>query len=98
MFTVLFALLSSLPCSSAFSATLQKTNLITTWEPEAAMKIQQVAERRSNTESPLMIALVGIPGSGKSTSADILGDCLSYDESLVFPHVSFEFRPHRRCI
>lgn len=41
------------------------------WEPDAAKTIKQLA-KISNPSRPLMIGVVGIPGSGKSTSCEIL--------------------------
>lgn len=92
---------SLLSSCSGFSATLvaEKTKLTTTWEPDAELKIRKLLDDRrsrpndghAESSSPFMVALCGIPGSGKSTSAGILGDSLNDAgyPSLVFPHVSY---------
>jgi len=67
------------------------SNLIITWEPAVAEILDRM-ERLSNPSRPLMVGLVGIPGSGKSTSADIVTTLLggmddSQDEerAIVMP-------------
>jgi hypothetical protein len=55
------------------------------WEPDAADLIKKLASF-SNPNRPLMIGVVGIPGSGKSTSCEILAAYLDDDvEALVMP-------------
>ena len=48
-----------------------------TWERQAAASIR--AAKEASPQRPFMVALVGIPGSGKTTSASILQDLLSND-------------------
>jgi len=56
-----------------------------TWEPEAAETIQALARIR-NPNRPLMVGVVGIPGSGKSTSCDILATYIGDEfKALVMP-------------
>mmetsp|Transcript_31879 Transcript_31879/g.77424 ORF Transcript_31879/g.77424 Transcript_31879/m.77424 type:complete len:423 (+) Transcript_31879:381-1649(+) len=58
------------------------SNVQITWEPNAAQHIRNL-HRVSNPTRPLMIGVVGIPGSGKSTSCDILAEFLQDDEKLL---------------
>lgn len=48
-----------------------------TWETDVAKEIQQAVDEDSKSSSPYMVAVVGIPGSGKTTSASLLGDLLN---------------------
>ena len=57
------------------------SNIKVTWEPDAAMHIHNLY-KVSNPTRPLMIGVVGIPGSGKSTSCDILAELLQDEEKL----------------
>jgi ABC-type transport system involved in cytochrome bd biosynthesis fused ATPase/permease subunit len=55
------------------------------WEPDAAKIIKQLA-KISNPSRPLMVGIVGIPGSGKSTSCEILAAYLEDEvEAMVMP-------------
>lgn len=58
-----------------------------TWEQQVARHIYDKHLRHSSTsEEPLMVGIVGIPGSGKSTSVEILADLLNQyigDESCL---------------
>ena len=60
-----------------------------TWEPEAAAAITAQLESRASsphdtsTPRPLMVALVGIPGAGKTTSSQILQRLLP--DALIVP-------------
>jgi ABC-type glutathione transport system ATPase component len=55
------------------------------WEPDAAKTIKQLA-KISDPSRPFMIGVVGIPGSGKSTSCEILAAYLQ-DEvgTMIIP-------------
>ena len=57
------------------------SNIKVTWEPDAAMHIRNLY-KVSNPTRPLMIGVVGIPGSGKSTSCDILAELLQDGDKL----------------
>ena len=56
------------------------------WEPDAALLIRkkQKEHRATAGSRPFMVGVVGIPGSGKSTSCDILKKYLGRD-SIVMP-------------
>jgi uridine kinase len=68
------------------------SNLIITWEPTVAELLSHM-NRVSNPNRPLMVGIVGIPGSGKSTSAEILAALLSSTdaekEAIVMPMDGF---------
>ena len=63
---------------------------VPTWELAAAKKIENL---QSSPQAPLLVALVGLPGSGKSTCAHLLSDILNRsdeedggaDQCLVLP-------------
>jgi len=59
-----------------------------TWEPEVARTLSHL-EKCSNPNRPFMVGLVGIPGSGKSTSAEIIQAFLGEDRSLIMPMDGF---------
>ena len=59
-----------------------------TWEPEVAEMLDRLAQV-SNPKRPFMVGIVGIPGSGKSTSAEIIQAMLGEDRSLVMPMDGF---------
>lgn len=70
------------------------TNLTVSWEPDVADMIKALARLKGNKRGrPLLLGVVGIPGSGKSTSCDILASCIG-DRTLVMPmdgyHLSME--------
>ena len=54
------------------------SNRKVTWEAEVAQHIKSILskEYRQNNSGPLMVGIVGIPGSGKTTSTRILSDIL----------------------
>jgi uridine kinase len=61
-----------------------------TWEPQVAEMLLAL-EKVSNPTRPFMVGLVGIPGSGKSTSAEILASLMRDKDraTLVMPHDGF---------
>jgi pantothenate kinase len=62
----------------------QQQDVKVTWEPQVAdllIRLEQV----SNPARPLMVGIVGIPGSGKSTSAAILQSILASGSSSRRP-------------
>lgn len=66
-------------------------HVVVTWEPAAAKTIATLAQIR-NPRRPLMVGVVGIPGSGKSTSCDILASCIAEEfEALVMPMDGYHF-------
>jgi hypothetical protein len=58
------------------------------WEPEVAATISHL-EKVSNPGRPFLVGIVGIPGSGKSTSAEVLAALLGEDRALVCPMDGF---------
>jgi pantothenate kinase len=67
------------------------SNLVVTWEPAVAEILDRM-QRLSNPSRPFLVGLVGIPGSGKSTSAEIvttllggLGDGYGENHAIVMP-------------
>jgi len=66
------------------------SHLKVTWEPEVAMILKQL-DRVSNPSRPLMVGVVGIPGSGKSTSCDIVASLLGEDKAIVMPMDGYHF-------
>lgn len=61
-----------------------------TWETEVAKHILAL-KKVSNPSRPLMVGVVGIPGSGKSTSCDILAKLLGNDRCLVMPMDGYHY-------
>lgn len=59
-----------------------------TWEPEVADTLSRLA-KVGNPNRPFMVGIVGIPGSGKSTSAEIIAAMLGEDQCIVMPHDGF---------
>ncbi|KAL3933823.1 MAG: hypothetical protein SGBAC_010231 [Bacillariaceae sp.] len=74
-------------------ATITISEVTISWEPETAQKIRELELAKKVTDfnkygddipvRPFMVGVVGIPGSGKSTSSDILSSILS--SSIVMP-------------
>lgn len=65
-------------------------DITVTWEPEVAKTIGDLA-KISNPSRPLMVGVVGIPGSGKSTSCDILANALGEEKTLVMPMDGYHY-------
>mmetsp|Transcript_21316 Transcript_21316/g.46253 ORF Transcript_21316/g.46253 Transcript_21316/m.46253 type:complete len:309 (-) Transcript_21316:344-1270(-) len=83
--------------------TVLPSNLQVSWEPEIAEKIRQLQRSKQlqqkvraacgvpTTNAPLMVGVVGIPGSGKSTSCEMVATMLNADnqgtkdDTLVLP-------------
>lgn len=61
-----------------------------TWEPGVAKHILAL-KKVSNPSRPLMVGVVGIPGSGKSTSCDILAKLLGDERCLVMPMDGYHY-------
>ena len=67
------------------------SNLVVTWEPAVAEILDRM-QRLSNPSRPFLVGLVGIPGSGKSTRAEIVtallggsDDDYDDDHAIVMP-------------
>ena len=57
-----------------------------TWQKSVADALrEQLSQKHANDNSPLLVSLVGIPGSGKSTSCHILQELLSDVGFMVMP-------------
>ncbi len=52
------------------------SELVITWEPAVAELLDRL-QKVSNPDRPFLVGIVGIPGSGKSTSSDVLATLLS---------------------
>ena len=81
------------------------TGLTLTWERDAECHIREMLTERRATcveedvkTSPLMISICGIPGSGKSTCAEILGNFVQDSGCLVFPRVSIGLNVKELCV
>jgi pantothenate kinase len=65
-------------------------SIISSWEPDTAnlileMMEQKKAQHNANyQDKPFMVGIVGIPGSGKTTSCTVLASLLG-DKSLIIP-------------
>jgi len=77
-----------------------KAHVVLTWEPEIAQRVIDMANeaqaKKSSTSSPnkpFMVAMVGIPGSGKSTSSGILSSIMDeYGiENVVMPFDGYHY-------
>lgn len=66
-----------------------------TWQKEVADQLRDQLNRKHKKEdsddSPLMVSLVGIPGSGKSTSCNILKELLSDVGFMVLPFDGYHY-------
>ncbi|GAX19761.1 hypothetical protein FisN_37Lh031 [Fistulifera solaris] len=61
-----------------------------TWEPAVAKHLSAL-RAVSNPHRPLMVGIVGIPGSGKTTSCDILAQMLGTERCLVMPMDGYHY-------
>lgn len=65
-----------------------------TWEKDVVREIKQALDsRQQQSDKPYMVAVVGIPGSGKTTSAMLLGDLLKSQSvsTLVMPFDGYHY-------
>jgi len=74
------------------------SRIVETWEPDVAeairSKLWQHRDQDHMSSRPLMAALVGMPGSGKSTSAEVLAGILSHRHGIrtvVMPHDGYHY-------
>lgn len=65
---------SPLPLSSSSTPRMTGSGFVVSWEQEMADEIGRAVEACETL--PYMVAVVGVPGSGKTTSATILGELL----------------------
>lgn len=65
----------------------------TSWEPEIAGQIIAAVTKANEAKRPYMVAMVGIPGSGKTVSGFILASRLEESgiECMVMPHDGYHF-------
>jgi pantothenate kinase len=71
-----------------------KDGLKKTWEQEAASHIRSMLRQRDDgvPSAPFLVSISGIPGSGKSTGAAILGNLLrDFAGTLVVPHDGYHY-------
>jgi pantothenate kinase len=63
------------------------------WEPGVAAEIAERARALRGTGCPLMVALVGVPGSGKSVSAFLLASGLEAAglPTMIMPHDGYHY-------
>ena len=65
------------------------------WEPEIAFRINRDAAVRSDrTTRPYMVALAGIPGSGKSVSAMLIANSIMMNDNTVGGEGKVMIMPH----
>lgn len=70
-------------------ATQKIAEVVVSWEPDAARSILELAQQREDNSCPLLVGVVGIPGSGKSTSCEILADILP--NAMVMPMDGYHY-------
>lgn len=67
------------------------------WEPGICRKIQEAVDGNSDSDpaksTPFMVALVGIPGGGKSVSSLLLANLLDEQgiASMIMPHDGYHY-------
>mmetsp|Transcript_20953 Transcript_20953/g.49541 ORF Transcript_20953/g.49541 Transcript_20953/m.49541 type:complete len:432 (+) Transcript_20953:384-1679(+) len=76
-------------------ATQKIANIQISWEPEMAQRILDLQQERleagvAEDAGPLMVGVVGIPGSGKSTSCEIMQKLLG-DQAIVMPMDGYHY-------
>ena len=81
------------------------SNYMTSWEPRVARSLSDMAEQQrlknssaeSNSCRPFMVALVGLPGSGKSVSSMLLANELDKMDlpCFVTPHDGYHLYMHQ---
>jgi pantothenate kinase len=65
-----------------------------TWETQIADKIHQlIIDQKTDTKKTFLVAVVGIPGSGKTTSSKILSDALDSQKitNIVMPMDGYHY-------
>lgn len=65
-------------------------SIVLTWEPNAAAEIRRLAEENAHLSRPLLVAIVGIPGSGKTTGANLIQELLGPD-AVVIPMDGYHY-------
>jgi pantothenate kinase len=71
--------------TSTFSEGTLENDIILSWEPHVAESIRDEIAGRSDIDKPYMIAVIGNPGSGKTTSCFSLSNLLSDIGCFVLP-------------
>lgn len=61
-----------------------------TWEPQVSSILTQL-RKIGNPDRPMMIGVVGIPGSGKSTSCEVLATYLGAEKCAIIPMDGYHF-------
>lgn len=70
----------------------EQGSLILSWEPDVEARIRLELSRRDASDgTPFIVGLVGIPGSGKSTSGTVLSQNLVDQGSLLMPMDGYHY-------